>query len=55
MDINLLSAILFNDKCSALEALGRRLESCRPDLLKQSHIIDLPRLAFLMEIEILLK
>ena len=34
---------------SALGALGRRFESCRPDHLKPSHTSELPRLAFLLE------
>ena len=34
---------------SALGALGRRFESCRPDSLNPSHTSELPRLAFLLE------
>ena len=34
---------------SALGALGRRFESCRPDSLNPSHTSELPRLAFLMD------
>ena len=33
---------------SALGALGRRFESCRPDSLNPSHTSELPRLAFLL-------
>ena len=32
---------------SALGALGRKFESCRPDSLKPSHASELPGLAFL--------
>ena len=35
---------------SALGALGRRFESCRPDSNNPSHTSELPRLAFLLEI-----
>ena len=36
---------------SALGALGRRFESCRPDSSKPSHnTSELPKLAFLLEI-----
>ena len=34
---------------SALGALGRRFESCRPDHLNPSHTSELPRLAFCWE------
>ena len=34
---------------SALGALGRRFESCRPDSSKPSNISELPRLAFLWD------
>ena len=33
---------------SALGALGRRFESCRPDHLKPSHTRELPKLSFFM-------
>ena len=35
---------------SALGALGRRFESCRPDHLNPSYTSEFPRLAFLLEI-----
>ena len=34
---------------SALGALGRRFESCRPDHLNPSYTSEFPRLAFLLE------
>ncbi len=34
---------------SALGALGRRFESCRPTQSKPSHTSELPRLAFLLQ------
>ena len=35
-------------RVSALGALGRRFESCRPDHLNPSYTSDFPRLAFFM-------